>query len=332
LVHCLITAAICWAAAILLVVAWRQHRIGAWALLLATAAELGWLYYTSTTVWGWAIELPEQSTVLARLAAETEVRHVAGLVHDLPVRAGAAPIFPYTGFAPPPPHRALELATNHAVASTWAGLARLRRHGVTHGIWDEPVAREGVVTLMETEDSTLDRLVFKHPGAPSRATWRIVRYPDPFPPVRAATRVRIAKNNQSLLSGIDFDPDAQTVWYAAEDQPPILAEPRAGSARVISWDGRTAVVEHDGSCDLVINRTYFPGWVASVDDDNERPVARAELGIQAVHLAGKGRSRVTVAYRPTYIRLASRVAVAAVALAGLALVVGLARIRRHGTP
>ncbi len=226
LVLCLVAAAICWAVAILLVVAWRQHRIGAWALLLATAAELGWLYYTLTTIWGWGIDLPEQSTVLATLAAERGVGHVAGLVHDLPVRAGVAPIFPYTGFAPPPPHRALELATNYAAASTRMGLARLRRHGVTHGIWDEPVTREGVVTLMETEDPTLDRLVFKLPGAPGRSTWRIVRYPDPFPPVRAAIRVRIATHMQSLLSGIDFDPDPQTVWYAAEDQPPNLAEPR----------------------------------------------------------------------------------------------------------
>jgi hypothetical protein len=332
LMLCLTAAAICWAVALLLVMAWRQHRIGAWALLVATAAELGCLYYTSTTVWGWAIDLPEQSIVLAWLAAEPGVGHVAGLLHDLPVRAGAAPIFPYTGFAPPPPHRAIELATNHAAASTRVGLARLRRHGVTHGIWDESVVREGVVTLMETEDPTLDRLVFKPPGAPGRATWRIVRYPDPFPQVRAATRVRIATHKQSLLSGIDFDPDPQTVWYAAEDQPLNLAEPRAGSARVISWDGRTAVVQHDGNCDLVIDRTYYPGWMVSIDDDNETAVARAELGIQAVHLAGKGTSRVTVTYRPTYLAQASRIGLAAVAVAGLFLLVGLARVSKHGAP
>jgi hypothetical protein len=332
LVLCLIAAALCWAAALLLVVAWRQNRIGAWALLLATAAELGWLYYTSTTQWGWAIDLPEQSTVLARLAAEPGVRHVAGLVHDLPVRAGVAPIFPYTGFAPPPPHRALELATNHEAASTQVGLARLRRHGVTHGVWDAPVARQGVVTLLEAEDSVLDRLVFKPPGAPSRATWRLVRYDDPFPQVRAAIRVRIATHKQSLLSAIDFDADPQTVWYAVGDKPSNLGEPRATSARVLSWDGLTAVVEHDGSCELVINRTYYPGWFASVNDGNEHAVARAELGIQAVHLSGKGKSRVTFVYRPTYLRRASRLGVAAIALTGLGLIVGLARIAKHGTP
>jgi hypothetical protein len=92
------------------------------------------------------------------------------------------------------------------------------------------------------------------------------------------------------------------------------------------------VVEHDGSCDLVINRTYYPGWMASVDDNNERAVARAELGIQAVHLAGKGKSRVTVAYRPTYLGRASRVGAAAIAMAWLALVLGLARRPKLGTP
>ncbi len=99
---------------------------------------------------------------------------------------------------------------------------------------------------------------------------------------------------------------------------------------MISWDGRTVVVEHDGSCDLVINRTYYPGWMASVDGGSERAVARAELGIQAVHLDGKGTSRVTLAYRPAYLGRASRIGLAAIALAGLFLVVALARILKHG--
>ena len=26
-----------------------------------------------------------------------------------------------------------------------------------------------------------------------------------------------------------------------------------------SWDGRTAIVDHDGSCYLIVRRTYYPG-------------------------------------------------------------------------
>src|SRR5262249_37380126 len=105
------SAALSWVVSTLLVVAWRGGRAPARLLLLATAAELGWLYHTSTTVWGWGVELPSQSSVLSRLAAEPGPGLVAGLVHNLPVRAGAVPIFPYTGLAAPPPHRELEVAT-----------------------------------------------------------------------------------------------------------------------------------------------------------------------------------------------------------------------------
>ena len=46
-------------------------------------------------------------------------------------------------------------------------------------------------------------------------------------------------------------------------------------------------MEHDGTCDLVINRTYYPGWYASVNEDPERPVTRAEIGVQAVRSGGE---------------------------------------------
>src|SRR5271166_6039282 len=263
------SAAVSWVVATALLLAWRRRRRHAlaWVLVLATAAELGWLYYTSTTVWGWAVDLPSQSPVLAGLSAEPEMARVAGLVHDLPIRAGAAPIFPYTGLTAPPPHPDLELATRRGEAFSAAGLARLRRYGVTHGIWDGPVdqAKAKAATLLECADPVLDRLVYKPPGAPGRARWRLVRYPEPFPAARAAIRVRFAAHERALLSGVSFDPDIQAVWYRAVDQPPASAGPIATIAKVISWDGRTAFVEHDGTCDLVINRTYYPGWFASVN-------------------------------------------------------------------
>src|SRR5208337_5476905 len=163
------SAALSWVVATALLLARRRRRGLAWVLVLATAAELGWLYYTSTTVWGWAVDLPSQSPVLARLAVEPDMGRVAGLVHDLPIRAGAAPIFPYTGLAAPPPHPDLELATRREEAFSAAGLARLRRYGVTHGIWDGPVDHAKATTLLECDDPVLDRLVYKPPGAPARA-------------------------------------------------------------------------------------------------------------------------------------------------------------------
>ncbi len=319
------SAALSWVVATALLLAWRRRRALAWVLVLATAAELGWLYYTSTTVWGWAVDLPSQSPVLTGLSAEPEMARVAGLVHDLPIRAGAAPIFPYTGLAAPPPHPDLELATRRGEAFSAAGLARLRRYGVTHGIWDGPVDQAKAATLMECADPVLDRLVYKPPGAPGRARWRLVRYPEPFPAARAAIRVRVAAHERALLSGVSFDPDIQAVWYRAVDQPPASAGPIATIAKVISWDGRTAFVEHDGTCDLVINRTYYPGWFASVNEGPEHPVVRAEIGVQAVRLEGHGPSRVTFAYRPAWLGAAGAVSLGASGLACLGLIVEAVR-------
>lgn len=321
------SAALSWSVSTLLLLAGRRQRVLAWVLVLATAVELGWLYYTSTTVWGWAVDLPSQSLVLARLAAEPDTCRVAGLIHDLPIRAGAGPIFPYTGLAAPPPHPDLELATRREEAFSAAGLARLRRYGVTHGIWDGPVDQLKATTLMICDDPVLDRLVYKPPGAPAHARWRLVRYPESFPQARAAIRVRVAPQEQGLLSGVSFDPDIQAVWYRAGDQPPASDGLTATTTKVISWDGRKAVVEHNGACDLVINRTYFPGWFAAINEGPEWPVARAEIGVQAVRLEGQGPSRVTFAYRPSSLRVSAPIALAAVAAVGAGLILEVIRLR-----
>ena len=55
----------------------------------------------------------------------------------------------------------LELATRRGEAFSAAGLARLRRYGVTHGIWDGPVDQAKAATLLERADPVLDRLVYK---------------------------------------------------------------------------------------------------------------------------------------------------------------------------
>ena len=326
------SAALSWTVSTVLLLAWRRRQPLTWVLLLVTATELGWLYYTSTTVWGWSVQLPSQSPVLGRLAAEAEMGRIAGLVHDLPIRAGGTPMFPYTGLAAPPPHPDLELATRFDEAFSAAGLARLRRYGLTHGIWDAPVDPRKATTLLECDDPVLDRLVYKPPGSPARARWRLVRYPEPFPGARAAIRIRVAPHEQALLSGVSFDPDVQAVWYRVADQPPTSVGAVATTAKIISWDGRTAVVEHDGTCDLVINRTYYPGWFAAINEGPERPVARAEIGIQAVRIEGPGPSRVTFAYKPSGLLAATLTSLAALAAIAVGLAIELVRLCRRPRP
>ena len=98
-----------------------------------------------------------------------------------------------------------------------------------------------------------------------------------------------------------------------------MPDPLARAARVRSWDGHTAVVEHDGACILILRRTHYPGWVSSVDGGTEQPVLKVDGGLQGVPLAGVGTSRVALRYRPTGLRSAARVTLAALAAAVLVL-------------
>jgi len=322
------SAGLAWIMGTALIVGWQRGRVPAWILILAASGELGWLYYTSTTVWGWAVRLPEQSRMLATLAAESGVGRVAGLLHNLPIRAGASPVFPYTGFAPPPPHPSLDLASPPVEALADSGRSRLLRYGVTHGLWDRPVPGAGVELVADGEDTILDRMVVKPPGSAPHPSWRLVRYRDAFPDARCAIRRRLAANHSTLLSETSFDRDPQTVWFPAGDPLPPPLDAPAAVAIVTSYDGRTALVEHDGSCDLILNRTYYPGWFASVNGGPDVPVWRAELGIQAIPLRGRGPSEVRLTYRPTTLGWSSVVSLASISAFGIGLLLVLVRTLR----
>ena len=53
-----------------------------------------------------------------------------------------------------------------------------------------------------------------------------------------------------------------------------------------------------GHADLVLRRTFFPGWTARLNDGQEVPVVKADGGFQSVRLAGSGTTRVSLQYRP----------------------------------
>src|SRR5439155_11568739 len=82
--------------------------------------------------------------------------------------------------------------------------------------------------------------------------------------------------------------EADTVWFLPGDRPSDLG-PRATVARIVSWDGVKGEVDHDGACDLVIRRTYAPGWIARIDDSPPTPVLRVDGGLQGVRMNGGGR-------------------------------------------
>jgi hypothetical protein len=100
---------------------------------------------------------------------------------------------------------------------------------------------------------------------------------------------------------------------------------------VRSWDGRAAVVEHDGSCVLVLRRTYYPGWSYRVDGGPEHPVLKVDGGLHGIPLAGSGTHRVEVRYRPTGLRRAATISLAALGAAVVVLVAAGWRAVRAGT-
>lgn len=300
-------AALAWTASLVVLLLWRARWLPAVVPLLIAFGELGYLFFQGPTIWGWSVRLPAESPVLARLASERDVELVAGKLENIPVRAGLTPAFPYFGITPPPPNYLLEAATTLRESRTPTTARWMRRFGVTHGIWEGPLSAGVGETLYEGPDEALDRVVPRPPEAPRHIAWRIVRYAGAFPRAHVALKVREAASWYELYPRLSQADARDEAWYLAADRPRDGPEPRARTAKITSWSGRSGDVEHDGTCDLVVRRTYYPGWVARINGGPAAPVRKVDGGLQAVRLRGAGVSRVALAYRPTGLILASAV-------------------------
>ncbi len=292
--------------AMAIVLAWRSGRLGHWAPLLAAAIELGILYYAGTTQWGWSIAIPAESPVLNELARQPSVGLIGGELENLPVRAGLRTGYPYLGFSLPKPGRSARTVAGADGSFQLGGdhrcLGRGHAETLASAVSGHSSRRSSAI-VAQARDRTKPR---SRPGA------RSARLPDAGPtgsatlvdrragssrfPRRAwlADRARSPTAARSIdrLSQSD---DLDIAWFLAEDRVPD--RPDARSARLLAWDGSVATVEHDGSCDLVLARSFDPGWLARIDNGPERPVVPVDGGFQAVRLDGSGTRRVTLRYR-----------------------------------
>src|SRR5262249_47479371 len=164
------------------------------------------------------------------------------------------------GIIPPPPNYLLEASTHPPGSNAVVERRWQRRFGVTHGIWGPEDDVRGTEVLAVITDPALDRVMARVPSLHARGPWRMLRDPAAFPAARAARQVREAAGWGELYTTLSNGDRPDEAWFLAEDGAPRLPEPFAAAARVRSWDGRGAIVEHDGSCVLILRRSYFPGW------------------------------------------------------------------------
>jgi hypothetical protein len=325
----LLVGGVVWTVSLGVVCLWRLKKLPDWVPLILTACELGYLYHHGTTPWGWPIPFPETSAVFQTLRAEKGVELVAGDLQDLPIRAGLTAAYPNLGIVAPPPNYLLEQYRDPSTkADCWL---RSQRWGVTHGVYEGPLPFRPSEVLYLGTDATLDAILTGKPETRYPRLWRVERYADTFPAIRCATKEHVVENWYKLYPELSKRLDPGEVLRLAEDKPPgpEPAGPRGTNAHVLHWEGVTGEVEHDGWFDLVIRRTYVPGWTASLNQGPEIPVSRVEGGLQSFRIPGSGVTRIQMRYRPPSLRTGLMISIAATGLAALVILVEAVRAVRR---
>jgi hypothetical protein len=252
------------------------------------------------------------------------------------VRAGLETGYPYLGFALPQPDDLLKRLQEPLVQDGRAAIVDqsdvdvlnrlLRRLGVTHLVGHRRSWLGLGTELGRWRDGALDRIIYHAAGEPASRVWSLVRLDEPFAEARVVVRLRTVSDRRALVERLSRSDDRSTAWCLAEDRVP--ERPDARSARLVAWDGAAATVEHDGPCDLVIARTFDPGWRAESDAGPAPPVFPVDGGLLAVRLDGSGVHRVAMDYRPPGLALWAAISmIAAVLDLGLAAGAFLRRIR-----
>jgi hypothetical protein len=305
-----------WVLGLAVIIAWRFGKLGAWAPLAAAVLELGVLVFLGPAPWDWIVRLPEASPVLQRLAKLPDVGLVGSRLLNVPVYAGATAAFPTLGIIPPPPNYLLEPATHAPEENSEIERRWLNRFGVTHGVWPAGGRLVGGIEVLDViADPALDQLAAGVPSLRARGPWRLVRNHRAFPPAWVARRAHTAPRWGRLYTELSRADLPDEAWFLAGDRPATLPEPTARAARVLSWDRRTAVVEHDGACILILRRTYYPGWTYRVGGGHAERVLKVNGGLQGVPLEGSGTTRVELQYRPPGLAQAAAVSLAALGAA-----------------
>ena len=279
--------------------------------------ELGVLYYHGTTQWGWSIALPQKSVVLTKLSELPNVLLIGGELQNLTIRANLSTATPYLGFAHAYPNKQMvaweqlflrgSLGTNISGRGWDVHKRWLRRWQVSHlvGHGRSPIGMGKELGHWREHGAGCDRL-----SSPDRAS---------------GSRLVDHRVGGTVSRGTGRDPSPDDYRSRDLDEPSIpfrrsrpglVSRPgqgpqpsRCSVRRLISWDDTVATVEHDGACDLVLARSYYPGWRSRIDEGPEQPVLSADGGFQAVRINGSGTHRVALRYQPTGIVLLASISI-----------------------
>ena len=234
-------AAVAWVLGLLTIVCWRWNRVGAWALILLSALELGGLFFGGNISWRWMIRLPEASPTLRHLAALPNVGLVAGRLSNLQVAADRTAAYPNLGITPPPPNYLLEPTTlapgqNAENEQRWQ-----HRFGVSHGVWGAGDDVAGTEVIATFADPALDQLMPSIPGQRSLGPWKLVRHAGAFPAAwvsAAFTRRQVgaSSSTRSLapINGTRHGSSPKTTSRLCQVPPPCPPRSRAGMVRLRS--------------------------------------------------------------------------------------------------
>jgi hypothetical protein len=341
------SAAFFWCLSLSAVITWRWGSVGTWAPLTILTIELGGLFYLSPIPWGWSASLPQASPMLKRLAQEPGVGLVAGRLQNLPILAGQATAYPLLGITPPPPNYLLESALTAPGNLTERNYRWQRRFGVTHGVWSESDDTSGTELLTKLIDVALKRGLVGTGPMGGETAWKLVRYPEPFPAAWIALRAFEVGSWQVLFATLSAEDRGGEAWFLHGEGPPEtrsqhsltdflskklsaigldieLGNP-AKTAQIKAWGEHTFVVEHDGTCYIILRRTHYPGWFYQINGGPEQPVLKVNGGLQCVPLTKAGTSHVEMSYRPPGLRHCTAISLCSTAAAFIVLIVGLVR-------
>lgn len=158
---------------------------------------------------------------------------------------------------------------------------------------------------------------------PIHQGWRPV--PNPLPPLRLVTDVRVGRNPAEDIRHIDLESSALV------DAPLQLDGGPPGTVRIVGqWPGR---IEVDVDCAsrqlLIVSQRYQPGWRATVAD-TRLSVIRVNGDFLGIPL-GAGRGRLVLEFAPAARTVGGWISLVGMALAAVAVGMGFRKVHSYRT-